>query len=60
MALLAGEALFNVKLEESGSPVAEWVKDLVVSLLRCRFSPWPRNFCVLQAWPPQNALSEWE
>ena len=36
------------------SPVAQWVKDLVLSLLQlglllwCRFSPWPENIHVLQ------------
>ena len=38
------------------SPAAQFVKDPVLSLqqlgslLWCRFSPWPRNFHMLQAW----------
>ena len=32
------------------SLLAQWVKDLVLSLLWFRFDPWPRNFCTLQAW----------
>ena len=37
--------------------MVQWVKDPVLSLLWlgslvwCGFGPWPRNFCVLQAWP---------
>ena len=39
------------------SLVAQWVKDLVLALLALRlllwrrFKPWPKNFCMLQAWP---------
>ena len=38
----------------------QWVKDLVLLLqwlgllLWCRFDPWPRNFCMLRAWPQKN------
>ena len=28
--------------------MAQWVKDLVFSLLWCGFSPWPQNFHMLQ------------
>ena len=40
--------------------MAHWVKDPVLSLLRpwlqrwCSFSPWPGNFCMLQAWSKQK------
>ena len=42
------------------SPVAQWVKDPVLSLLWlgsllwCRFDPWTRNFCILWAWPKKK------
>ena len=42
-------------------PVAQWVKDLVLSQLWlrslpwCRFDPWPRNFHVPQA-PPRKEI----
>ena len=32
------------------APVAQWAKDLVLSLLCLGFDPWPRNFSVLLAW----------
>ena len=32
------------------SLVAQWVKELALSLLWLGFDPWLRNFCVLQAW----------
>ena len=31
--------------------MAQWAMDLVLSLLWGRFSPWPRNFRMLWAWP---------
>ena len=37
--------------------MALWVKGLALSLLLlwlllwCGFDPWPRNFCMQQAWP---------
>ena len=34
-----------LKRFSGSSPVAQQVKDLVLSLLWCRFDPWPRNFC---------------
>ena len=47
------------------SRVAQWVKDLALSLLWlglllwCRFDPWPGNFCRPWVWPkkmdPQEA-----
>ena len=43
------------------SLVAQWVKHLVVlllwlgTLLWHGFDPWPRNFCMTQAWPKKNA-----
>ena len=30
--------------------MAQWVKDLVLTLLWCRFDPWSGYFCMLQAW----------
>ena len=27
--------------------VAQWVKDLVLSMLCCGFNPWPESFCML-------------
>lgn len=33
--------------------VAQWIKDPALSLLRHEFHPWPRSFCVVQAWPPK-------
>ena len=40
-------------LKNSGEefPGGLGVKDSMLSLLRLRFDSWPRNFCVLQAWP---------
>ena len=29
--------------------MAQWVKDLLLSLLWCGFNPWPRNFHMPQA-----------
>ena len=29
--------------------MAQWVRDLALSLLWLRFDPWPRNFHMLQA-----------
>ena len=34
---------------KASSPVTQQVKDLALSLLWCRFSPWPRNFQMLWA-----------
>ena len=42
------------------SLAAQWVKDLVLSLLwlksllRHGFEPWPGNFCMPQAWPKKK------
>ena len=33
-----------------GIPGGLPAKDPALSLLWCRFHPWPRNFCLLQAW----------
>ena len=43
--------------EFSGSSlVAQWVKDSALSLLWCRFNPWPGNFHMLQVGPKKNSL----
>ena len=56
------QALKNsTKLESS--LVAQWVKDLALSLLWLRsllcqgFRPWPRNFHLLQMWPKKIQLN---
>ena len=36
----------------------EWVKDPAVSLLCCRFDPWPGNFHMLQVWQKTEELGE--
>ena len=36
------------------SLVAQQVKDLALSLLYCRFDPWPRNSCILQVQPERK------
>ena len=36
------------------SLVAQWVKELALSLLWCGFDLWPRNFCMPQAWPKEK------
>ena len=33
------------------SLVVQQVKDLALSLLQCRFNPWPGNFCMPQVQP---------
>ena len=33
---------------DRSSLVAQWVKDLALSLLWCWFDPWPRKFCKLR------------
>ena len=44
--------------------MAQWVKDLVLSLLQlglllwCRFDPWQRNFHMPWAWPSKKSPSE--
>ena len=38
------------------SLVAYLVKDLALSLLWCGFSPWPGNFCILQAQPKKKII----
>ena len=37
--------------------MAQWVKDLVLSLLWRRFDPWPRNFHMSRAWPKKMSGS---
>ena len=52
----------NFKNEVKGGVpvVAQWDKDLAVTLLwlwllqRCRFDPWPGNFCMLGVWPKKQ------
>ena len=36
--------------------MAQWVKDLVLSLLWLEFSPWPGNFCMPQVQPKKRYL----
>ena len=38
--------------------MAQWVKDLVLSLLWCRFDPCPGNFCVLWVQPEKKKKVE--
>ena len=40
------------------SLVVQQVKDLVLSLLRCRFDPLPGNFHMLRAWPKRSKQTE--
>ena len=42
----------NNKKKCTEFPSALVVKDPVLSLLWRQFSPWPRNFYMLWAWPP--------
>ena len=48
---------YVLSCENRSSLVAQWVKDLVLSLQQLglllwhRFDPWPRNFCMLWAQP---------
>ena len=39
-----------IKKNVGNSPVAQWVKDLGLSLLWCRFSLWPGTFYMPQVW----------
>ena len=34
--------------------MAQCIKDPVLSLLWLGFDPWPRNFCILWAWPKKK------
>ena len=44
--------------------MVQWVKDLALSLqwlgllLWCGFRPWPRNFCMSQAWPQNEQTNK--
>ena len=38
--------------------MAQWVKDLALSLLWSRFDPWPRSFCILWVQPKPNRHSK--
>ena len=38
------------KFNSRSSLMAQWVKDLALSLLCCGFHPWSGNFCMLQKW----------
>ena len=38
------------------STVAQWGKDRALSLLWCRFDPWPGNFLTPSEWPEEFAL----
>ena len=40
-----------IQRDSRSSLVVQWVKDLALLLLWCRFDHWPRNFCMLWAWP---------
>ena len=40
------------------SLVAQQVKDLALSLLWCRFDPWPGNFHMPWAWPKKEKEKE--
>ena len=42
------------KIWVRSSLVAQWVKDQVLSLVWCRFSPWPGNFSMQQVCPPPH------
>ena len=47
-----GNKKMNIKLKVLGSSlVAQRVGDPVLSLLWCKFNPWPRNFPMLQVQP---------
>ena len=39
-------------------PGGSVVKDLALSLLWCKFDPWPRNFHMLQGWPKRKKERE--
>ena len=36
--------------------MAQWVKDLILSLLWYKSDPWPRNFCLRQVWPKKKKI----
>ena len=40
------------------SLVVQQVKDLTLSLLGCRFNPWPRKCYKLQTWPKKKKFSQ--
>ena len=40
--------------QNRSSLVAQWVKNLALSLLWLGFDPWPRNFHLLKSWPNIN------
>ena len=50
--------LFNYlsksKLQHRTSLVTQGVKDLALLIMWHRFHSWPRNFCMLWAWPKQD------
>ena len=59
------KCVFNfTKRKTRSSPVAQWVKDPVLSLkwpgslLWHRFDPCPGNFCMLQVWPKKKKKKE--
>ena len=53
--LVLKEFITSSKEKMLGSPlVAQWVKDLALSLLWYGFDPWPGNFLMLWAWPKKK------
>ena len=63
MGTFLGECFCKFSLSSSfqkytcrSSLVAQQVKDLVLSLLRCGFSPWPGNFHILWSQPQKCTL----
>ena len=36
--------------------VAQWVKDLALSLMWCWFDPWPGNFHMQWVWPKRHTF----
>ena len=50
-----GKQQVKIKMRSiASSLVAQWVKDLALSLLWCEFDPWSRNFCMWQAQPKKE------
>ena len=51
--------LVTLKNEYRSSLVAQFIKDLVLSLLSYEFDPRPRNFHVLWVWQKKKKKSEY-
>ena len=48
----------RLKTPQGGFSGGIVVKDSALSLVWLRFNPWPRNFCMPQAWPKQKTKKQ--